>query len=95
MKHDHPPERNLAMCLRGLKLPSFVASYEEFARQAERDGWTHLYSVALGGIVWKPLLRLPIVKLASFFLLVNVSIFQAWVRYWSGERLVTWEPSKR
>lgn len=53
------------------------------------------YSVAFGGIVWKPLLRLPIIKLASFFLLVNVSIFQAWVRYWSGERLVTWEPSKR
>lgn len=53
------------------------------------------YSVALGGIVWKPLLRLPIIKLSSFFLLVNASIFQAWVRYCSGERLVTWEPSKR
>jgi cellulose synthase/poly-beta-1,6-N-acetylglucosamine synthase-like glycosyltransferase len=53
------------------------------------------YSVALGGIFWKPLLRLPVIKLFSFFLLVNASIFQAWVRYWSGERLVTWEPSKR
>ena len=53
------------------------------------------YAVALGGIVWKPLLRLPIIKLSSFFLVVNASIFQAWVRYWSGERLITWEPSKR
>jgi cellulose synthase/poly-beta-1,6-N-acetylglucosamine synthase-like glycosyltransferase len=53
------------------------------------------YSVALGGILWKPLLRFPIVKLFSFFLLVNASIFQAWVRYWSGERLIVWEPSKR
>jgi glycosyltransferase involved in cell wall biosynthesis len=53
------------------------------------------YSVALGGIFWKPLLRLPIIKLSSFFLLVNASIFQAWVRYWSGERLIVWEPSKR
>src|SRR2546422_8093078 len=53
------------------------------------------YSVALGGILWKPLLRFPIIKLLSFFLLVNASIFQAWIRYWSGERLVTWEPSKR
>jgi len=53
------------------------------------------YSVALGGIFWKPLLRLPIVRLFSFFLLVNASIFQAWVRYWSGERLIVWEPSKR
>ena len=56
---------------------------------------TLFYSVGLGGIFWKPLLRLPIIKLSSFFLLVNASIFQAWVRYWSGERLVTWEPSKR
>jgi hypothetical protein len=53
------------------------------------------YAVALGGIFWKPLLRLPIIKLSSFFLVVNASIFQAWVRYWSGERLITWEPSKR
>ncbi len=53
------------------------------------------YSMALGGILWKPLLRFPIVKLFSFFLLVNASIFQAWVRYWSGERLIVWEPSKR
>jgi len=54
-----------------------------------------LYSVALGGILWKPLLRLPIVRLLSFFLLANASIFEAWVRYSSGERLVTWQPSKR
>lgn len=53
------------------------------------------YSVALGGIIWKPLLRLPIIKLSSFFLLVNASIFQAWIRYCSGERLIVWEPSKR
>jgi len=53
------------------------------------------YSVALGGILWKPFLRFSVVKLCSFFLLVNASIFQAWVRYWSGERLVVWEPSKR
>jgi cellulose synthase/poly-beta-1,6-N-acetylglucosamine synthase-like glycosyltransferase len=53
------------------------------------------YAVALAGILWKPLLRLPIIKLASFFLLVNASIFKAWIRYWSGERLVAWEPSRR
>jgi cellulose synthase/poly-beta-1,6-N-acetylglucosamine synthase-like glycosyltransferase len=53
------------------------------------------YSVALGGIFWRPLMRLPLVKLSSFFLVVNASIFQAWLRYWSGERLIVWEPSKR
>jgi len=53
------------------------------------------YAVALGGILWKPLLRLSIVRLAAYFVLVNASIVQAWFRYWSGERLVVWEPSKR
>jgi hypothetical protein len=53
------------------------------------------YSVALGGILWKPLLLLLIIKIASFFLLANASILQAWLRYWSGERLIAWEPSKR
>jgi DNA replication protein DnaC len=33
-------EKTLAMHLKLLKLPSFVAAYEAFARQAERDGWT-------------------------------------------------------
>jgi hypothetical protein len=45
------------------------------------------YSVALGGLFWKPLLRLPIIKLSSFFLLVNASIVRPG-RYWSGERLI-------
>jgi len=41
MKREDPTEGNLAMVLRLLKLPSFVASYQEFAQHAERDGWTH------------------------------------------------------
>jgi cellulose synthase/poly-beta-1,6-N-acetylglucosamine synthase-like glycosyltransferase len=53
------------------------------------------YSVALGGVFWNPLLRVPIVRMLAFFLLVNASILEAWIRYWSGQRLVTWEPSKR
>jgi hypothetical protein len=53
------------------------------------------YGVALGGLWWKPFLRLPVVKLPAFFVLVNASIFKAWIRYWSGERLIVWEPSKR
>ena len=34
-------ESTLAMRLRLLKLPSFVSAYEDLARHAERDGWTH------------------------------------------------------
>lgn len=41
MKRADSPEKTLAMLLRLLKLPSFVAAYEDFARHAERDGWTH------------------------------------------------------
>jgi hypothetical protein len=53
------------------------------------------YAVALAGLVFKPLLRIAPVRLAAYFVLVNVSILHAWLRYWSGERLVLWEPSKR
>jgi glycosyltransferase involved in cell wall biosynthesis len=53
------------------------------------------YSIALGGLLWRPLQRFPFVKLPAFFLLVNTSILKAWIRYWSGERLVAWEPSRR
>jgi hypothetical protein len=53
------------------------------------------YAVAVGGLLWKPLLSLSPVRLAAYFVLVNASILQAWLRYWSGERLVVWEPSKR
>lgn len=35
-------EKTLVMLLRQLKLPSFVAAHEDFARQAERDGWPPL-----------------------------------------------------
>jgi cellulose synthase/poly-beta-1,6-N-acetylglucosamine synthase-like glycosyltransferase len=53
------------------------------------------YAVATGGLLWKPLLGLAPVRLAAYFVLVNASITQAWLRYWSGQRLVMWEPSKR
>lgn len=53
------------------------------------------YAVALSGLYWRSLLRFPAVKLPAFFVLVNASIFKAWIRYWSGEQLVVWEPSKR
>ena len=42
---------------------------------------------------WMPdknLFRLP-----SFFVIVNVSILDAWYRYFRGDRVFRWEPSKR
>lgn len=37
----------------------------------------------------------PIVRLPSFFVLVNLSILDAWYRYFRGDRIFRWEPSKR
>jgi hypothetical protein len=53
------------------------------------------YGVALCGLLIHPLQQWSVVRLPAFFLLVNASILKAWMRYWSGERLVVWEPSKR
>ncbi len=39
MSRNKTPQETLAMLLRQLKLPSFAASYEEVAAQAEREGW--------------------------------------------------------
>jgi len=34
-------------------------------------------------------------KIPSFFVLVNLSVLFAWIQYWRGERLLSWEPSRR
>ncbi|MBX3237310.1 MAG: glycosyltransferase family 2 protein [Nitrospiraceae bacterium] len=36
-----------------------------------------------------------ILKLPAFFVLVNLSILDAWIRYFKGERIFRWDPSKR
>ncbi|MFZ3137481.1 MAG: glycosyltransferase family 2 protein [Thermodesulfovibrionales bacterium] len=51
------------------------------------------YLVALLGISTN--LRRNILKLPSFFVLVNLSILNAWYRYFRGERMVRWTPSER
>ena len=53
------------------------------------------YAVGLGGLLCRTLRRFTLVNLPAFYLLVNASIFKAWVQYWTGKRLVAWEPSKR
>jgi glycosyltransferase involved in cell wall biosynthesis len=53
------------------------------------------YGAALCGLLIRPLQQWSVIRLPTFFLLVNASILKAWLRYWSGERVVVWEPSKR
>jgi hypothetical protein len=52
------------------------------------------YGVAFGGIR-VDLFSRNILKIPSFFVLVNLSILTAWFRYFRGQRIVTWEPSER
>jgi cellulose synthase/poly-beta-1,6-N-acetylglucosamine synthase-like glycosyltransferase len=39
--------------------------------------------------------RLRIPRLAAFFVLVNASTLVAWLRHWSGRRVVAWTPTRR
>ena len=52
------------------------------------------YLLAFGGV--KLNLSFPsILRIPSFFVLVNLSILTAWFRYFRGQRIVTWKPSER
>lgn len=53
------------------------------------------YIVAASGLICQPLTKNALIKIPSFFVMVNASILQAWWRYLGGERLVAWEPSRR
>lgn len=57
---------------------------------------TLFYAAAIIGIQFKDTLSWSIVKIPAFFVLVNVSIVDAWYRYLiKGEQIVRWEPSAR
>ncbi len=53
------------------------------------------YAVALAYLVTTRLPSIGVLRIPSFFVMVNVSILAAWVRYCRGERIVSWTPSKR
>lgn len=53
------------------------------------------YILAFGGIFGNIFAKKNLIKIPTFFILVNMSILAAWIRYARGDRLITWEPSKR
>ena len=53
------------------------------------------YAVALAYLATKRLPSFGMLRLPSFFVMVNLSILDAWIRYFRGERIVSWSPSKR
>jgi len=53
------------------------------------------YTLAVSYLATKRLPAVGILRIPSFFVMVNVSILDAWFRYFRGQRIVSWSPSKR
>lgn len=53
------------------------------------------YCLALSSLMMKVSSNSSYFKIPAFFVLVNWSILTAWYRYFRGDRMVAWEPSKR
>jgi cellulose synthase/poly-beta-1,6-N-acetylglucosamine synthase-like glycosyltransferase len=53
------------------------------------------YALAALYLATKRLPAIGMLRIPSFFVMVNLSILDAWCRYFRGERIVSWNPSKR
>jgi len=53
------------------------------------------YALAAAGRWTNLVAKRDALKIPSFFVLVNMSILHAWFRYLRGERVMTWDPSRR
>jgi glycosyltransferase involved in cell wall biosynthesis len=53
------------------------------------------YTTAAAYAVFQWMPKSSVFRLPSFFVLVNLSILDAWMRYFRGDRVFRWEPSKR
>ncbi len=53
----------------------------------------YVLAAAYASCHWMP--KSNLFRLPSFFVLVNLSILDAWMRYMRGDRVFRWEPSKR
>ena len=53
------------------------------------------YSLALVYMLSRRVPSIGMLRIPSFFVMVNLSILDAWMRYFLGERIVSWNPSKR
>jgi cellulose synthase/poly-beta-1,6-N-acetylglucosamine synthase-like glycosyltransferase len=53
------------------------------------------YASAIAGIVIPALTKMVFIRIPSFFVVVNASIFVAWLKFFKGERVTLWQPSVR
>jgi hypothetical protein len=54
-----------------------------------------LYAIAVAGWIWPSLAIVSLVRLSTFFLLVNAAAFKALLLWSSGSRVEIWQPTKR
>jgi glycosyltransferase involved in cell wall biosynthesis len=79
----------VALVSNGLLAPSSLFYRLLFAGQVA------FYALALAYLVSGRLPGIGMLRIPSFFVMVNVSILDAWYRYFRGDRIVSWTPSKR
>ena len=53
------------------------------------------YGLGILGLLSPKMQNTMIVKIPMYFIAVNISIWFAWWRYLSGQRIVTWTPTRR
>ena len=53
------------------------------------------YTFAVLGMIFPVLTKIVFLKIPVFFVVVNASIFVAWIKFLKGERVVLWQPSVR
>ena len=72
-----------------------VLAVESYAYRLLLAGQLVFYALALfyRWFTWIP--DKDVFRLPSFFVIVNLSILDAWCRYFRGDRVLRWEPSKR
>lgn len=58
-------------------------------------GQAAFYGLAILYLCSRRLPKIAMLRLPSFFVMVNLSILDAWFRYLRGDRILSWDPSKR
>lgn len=58
-------------------------------------GQAAFYGLAVLYLCSRRLPKVAMLRLPSFFVMVNLSILDAWFRYLRGDRILSWDPSKR
>ncbi|MGH0037069.1 MAG: glycosyltransferase family 2 protein [Myxococcota bacterium] len=105
----HPRHGRRALALWGHKVARFTAPFALVALLAA-SAWLAptdppaavllvvqlaAYALAAAALVARPLQRWLVPRIAAFFLLVNASMLVAWFYHLSGQRAVTWTPTRR